>query len=200
MKSKIVRKQFLFIFSTLSIVFSFVFISLSIRLEKPVQAGSDTLSLEELSSEFPILLRIPILNISSEIVHVGLTKEGVVEAPRDPKGVAWFTGSAMPGQIGTSIIDGHSGYKGNIQAVFDTLYKLKKGDKIYVTNEKGLDVVFTVRELRTYSSDTSPAEVFISKDDRSHLNLITCTGEWDKNKKSHTLRLVVFTDKEIPSP
>ncbi|PIZ82226.1 MAG: class F sortase, partial [Parcubacteria group bacterium CG_4_10_14_0_2_um_filter_41_6] len=39
-------------------------------------------------------------------------------------------------------------------------------------------------------------EVFNSSDGKAHLNLITCTGVWNKEDNAFSERLVVFTDKE----
>ena len=103
----------------------------------------------------------------------------------------------IPGELGSSIIDGHSGWKNGIPAVFDNLYKLKKGDNIYVEDKNGKVSTFVVRETKMYDSKANPAEVFVSNDGKAHLNLITCAGVWDNTLKSHSSRLVVFTDKVI---
>ena len=74
--------------------------------------------------------------------------------------------------------------------------KLVKGDKIYVDNGKGSTTVFVVREFRVYKADEDASDVFVSKDGKSHLNLITCNGSWDSAKKNRPNRLVVFADME----
>ena len=55
---------------------------------------------------------------------------------------------------------------------------------------------FIVREIQTYSKDEDVPEVFNSSDGKAHLNLITCTGVWNKEDNAFSERLVVFTDKE----
>ncbi|MFZ3015913.1 MAG: class F sortase, partial [Minisyncoccia bacterium] len=114
-----------------------------------------------------------------------------------PTDAAWFNEWPRPGEIGNSIITGHSGWKNNIPAVFDNLYKLNKGDKLYITDDKGVVVSFVVREIKKYDPKVIAPEVFISDDDKAHLNLITCTGTWNVIEKSRSNRLVVFTDREI---
>jgi len=101
-----------------------------------------------------------------------------------------------PGELGSSVIDGHSGYKDNKPAVFDNLGQLQKGDKVYIEDEKGEINTFVVRELRNYDPNQNAEDVFSSDDGISHLNLITCGGAWDETDKTHSSRLVVFTDKE----
>lgn len=144
----------------------------------------------------PARLRIPAINVDAVTEYVGLTDGGDVDAPKGPVNAAWYGLGPLPGKKGTSVIVGHFGWKDGIRAVFDDLNKLKKGDKIYVEDEKGATVVFVVRELRVYGEGEESSGVFISNDDGSHLNLITCGGVWSKTDKSYSNRLVVFTDKE----
>ena len=144
----------------------------------------------------PVLLKIPSLNISAVIDSVGLTPDGAVDVPNRPNDTAWFNLGPRPGNEGSSVIDGHSGWKDGIPAVFDNLGKLKKGDKLSVEDNKGVIINFVVRSFQTYSPSENPSAVFNSNDGKAHLNLITCAGAWSEVDKSHSKRLVVFTDEE----
>lgn len=153
--------------------------------------------LKKANVPLPVRLKIPKININATIEYVGIMADGSVGVPKGPSSAAWFDLGPRPGEPGSSVIDGHSGWKNGIPAVFDNLYRLQKGDKIYVEDEKGVTATFIVRELRTYKPTENVPDVFYSSDDKAHLNLITCTGFWNKILKSHSDRLVVFTDKEI---
>lgn len=144
----------------------------------------------------PLRLKIPKIKTDAIIEHVGMAKDGSVGVPKGPKTAAWFNLSPSPGLNGSSVVSGHSGWKNGVPAIFDNLYKLKKGDKIYVENDKGETITFIVREIKKYNPNAYAPEVFISNDGKSHLNLITCTGVWNIINKSHSKRLVIFTDKE----
>jgi len=145
----------------------------------------------------PIKLKIPKINADASFEYVGLTDDGAMGVPKGPQGVAWFNLGPRPGDIGNAVISGHYGWKNNIPAVFDDLNKLKIGDKVYIETEKGETITFVVRELRSFGENDDASDVFISNDGKSHLNLITCEGVWNKSLKSYSKRLVVFTDKEI---
>ena len=151
---------------------------------------------EKLTSSLPARLRIPKINVNAKLEHVGLTPSGAMDSPLGPDNVAWFNLGPIPGNIGSSVIDGHSGWKDNLPAVFDNLNKLSKGDKIYVEDEKGITVTFVVREIKTYDKNANASDVFYSDDGRVHLNLITCSGAWDKIIGNSSTRLVVFSDIE----
>lgn len=143
----------------------------------------------------PVRLYIPSLNINTHLESVGLTSEGAVEVPKSYTNAAWYNLGPRPGEIGNSIIDGHSGWKNGIQSIFDDLYKIKKGDKIYIIDEKGIVVTFIVREFRSYGPNEDVSIVFNSDDSKAHLNLITCVTS-NMIQESPNDRFIVFSDKE----
>lgn len=145
----------------------------------------------------PVHLKIPNINVNAMVDSVGLTSDGSVDVPQGPNDVAWFNLGPRPGENGSSVIDGHSGWKDGIPAVFDNLGKLHIGDQLSIEDSKGNIIDFVVRELKTYGPYENVPTVFNSNDGKAHLNLITCTGVWDEAEKSHSERLVVFSDKEI---
>ena len=126
---------------------------------------------------------------------MGLTDDGAMAVPKSPDEAAWFNLGPRPGEAGSAVISGHYGWKNNIPAAFDNLYKLKKGDQVYVEDERGATTIFVVRESKVYGENQNASDVFGSSDGKSHLNLITCAGVWDKTQKSYSNRIVVFADK-----
>ncbi len=142
----------------------------------------------------PAQLVIPKLNINTKVIYVGVTKDGNMEAPKNVHDVGWYKYGAIPGNKGAAVIAGHlDGLKGE-PGVFSELEKLQKGDSFSVIDDKDRAMPFVVRELREYGQNEQPAEVF-SAAEGAHLNLITCTGAWDKDARRFTHRLVVFADR-----
>ena len=154
------------------------------------------ISEEKITSGVPVRFRIPNINIDASVESVGVTPQGVLDIPKDYSNVAWFNLGPRPGEIGSAVIDGHSGWKDGIPSVFDGLNKIKKGDKLYVEDEKGVIVTFIVQDFRTFGPNENTTDIFTSKDGKAHLNLITCIGAWYVNQKSPNDRFVVFADKE----
>jgi len=155
------------------------------------------ISLEQKKIGLPIRIEIPKININTTFEHVGLTTDGAMDIPKGPAEVGWYDLGPRPGEIGSAIVAGHFGWKNGIPAVFDHLDRLEKGDKLYVDDENGVRTTFVVRESRTYDQNADASNVFVAGDGNAHLNLITCQGVWNKNQKSYSKRLVVFTDKII---
>jgi len=144
----------------------------------------------------PVRLTIPKIKVDTMLKGVGITPLGAVGAPESPRDAAWFDLSPRPGEIGSSIIVGHYGWKNGIGSVFDDLYLLQKEDELTVLDEEGVLTTFVVREIRSFDEKSDVSTVFGSSDGKAHLNLITCEGKWDPVSKSYSKRLVVFTDKK----
>ena len=147
----------------------------------------------ETRSGLPLRLTIPKIKVDSKVESVGLTTEGAMDVPSGPIDVAWLNLGARPGDNGSAIISGHHGWKNGQSAVFDNLDKLRIGDKIYTQDSNGKTTTFVVVRSKIYSPEAFAPEVFQSANG-IHLNLVSCTGEWDKSTKSSNKRLVVFTD------
>lgn len=188
------------------LVLIFVLISRSKResfatIPVVVQATTLLLQEEEASSTpqfnygLPVRLTIPKINVATTIESVGLTKEGEMGVPKFIENVAWFELGSRPGEIGNAVIGGHYGWKNNKVSAFDELHTLQKGDMVLIEDDKGKTILFVVREVKKYEWKSDSDDVFISSDGKSHLNLITCEGTWNKVDKSYSNRLVVFTDK-----
>lgn len=202
MTSKISTQRLLIVLSIGAIAFSLVPISLPAFAQSEFikdtnsveQAG---LRVNQTGSGIPVRLKIPKIKIYALVDPVGVMANGGMEAPDGPLNVGWFRFGPRPGDSGSAVIAGHYGpWKKGGGSVFDYLNKLKKGDKLYVQDEKGRNVTFVVRKVLIYGRNDDASDVFGSGDGKAHLNLITCMGIWDKAKKTYSNRLVVFTDRE----
>ncbi len=140
------------------------------------------------------------IGVDAVVGHVGLTSDGAMDVPKVPADTVWYKLGPRPGENGSAVISGHYGWKNNTPAVFDNLHALKKGDKIYVEDEKGATITFVVRGSRRYDPKTDASDVFGSSDGKAHLNLVTCEGTWNKSSKTYSKRRVVFADKEVEQP
>lgn len=160
---------------------------------KPVENIHNIDSGQQANFGLPVRINIPTININAAIERVGVTAGGAMDVPKSQDDAAWLDLGPRPGENGSAVIAGH--YGGKI-SVFNNLYKLRKGDKIYVEDDKGAIISFVVRESRRYDPKADASSVFASNDGKPHLNLVTCEGVWDKVSKSYSKRLVVFADKE----
>lgn len=146
-----------------------------------------------ISPGLPVRLKIPSINVDAFVEYVGLTSKREMEVPKNAADVGWYKLGPRPGEKGSAVIDGHFNNENGGAGVFFNLYKVRKGDKIYVKDDKGVSITFIVLESRLYDPGLA-GEVFSLNDGIAHLNLVTCDGVWDGVKKSYSKRLVVFAD------
>lgn len=202
-KIKIVNKLsvlgWLFLFMSLStaalvllLYFSFHMKTRTISFAKSATAPTPAVGKTKPSPGIPVRLTISAIAIDAAIQPLGVTTMGDMDTPTDFTQVGWFNLGSRPGEKGSAVLDGHFDGPNGEPGIFANLEKLQTGDTITVTDEYGAVRSFTVRESRTYSPGY--AEEVFRTNDSSHLNLITCFGDWDANKNSFTKRLVVFAD------
>jgi LPXTG-site transpeptidase (sortase) family protein len=141
----------------------------------------------------PVRLVIPDIDVDAKVERVGLTASNAMASPSGPDPAGWYKYGPRPGERGSAVIDGHSGYADGQAAVFDDLPELDKGDEVYIEDARGRRLTFIVRRKKLYARDASAAEVFAETRSR-RLNLITCTGSFDEAAGTHTQRLVVFAE------
>ena len=140
----------------------------------------------------PVRLTIPKIHIDAAIEYVGLTTNEEMDVPKNTDNVGWFALGPRPGEKGSAVLAGHKNSANGKAGVFADLDKLKVGDKLYITDNKGGTTAFVVSASRTYHPGY--ADDVFNRDDAAHINLITCDGWWDGIKRSYSERLVVFAD------
>jgi len=148
----------------------------------------------KVSLGLPVRLIIPVINVNAQIQYLGVNSNGEMEIPSNTIDVGWFKLGPRPGERGSAVIAGHLDGENNKAGVFINLYKLKKGNKLYIKDTEGKTISFVVRESSIY--DPGYANDVFSGSGSAQLNLITCDGVWDGSKKSYSKRLVVFADIE----
>ena len=163
----------------------------------------------------PIQLSIPSINVTAQVLGVGVTAGDVMDAPEGPASdpvwqeAFWYRGSAIPGVTSTAVIAGHINGPRGIHAVFGEVGRLRKGDRIIVRDTRTrLDVRFAVTGSTSFTLDqTTQPDVLKqiygvgpvagttpqrSQDGLAHLTLITCAGTFNTGLGTHDHRLAVF--------
>jgi sortase (surface protein transpeptidase) len=128
----------------------------------------------------PVALNIPSIDVhSTNIVGLGLAKDGSLEVPADPSAPGWFTPGPSPGQFGPAVIAGHVDSDEG-PAVFYRLGELRRGDHVNVGRRDGSTAVFVIDRVHSYLKDQFPTRaVYGNSTNRAELRLITCSGDYD---------------------
>ncbi|WP_171051911.1 class F sortase [Alteribacter natronophilus] len=140
----------------------------------------------------PEAVEIPAIGVYADIESLGLTDTGAMDVPDDGDLVGWYNRGAKPGSTGNAVLAGHVDDREG-PAVFFDLKDLTEGDEITVHGEDG-PLVFTVTGMESYPYDDAPLQKIFGRSSDRNLNLITCTGEFDREQRTHRERLVVFTE------
>ncbi|WP_456276261.1 class F sortase [Bacillus sp. AK128] len=141
----------------------------------------------------PSSLSIPAIEVHAEIMNVGLLENGQMGVPSDYMEVGWFEPGTKPGDRGNAVLAGHVDSKTG-PAIFFNLEKLEIGDEVVVTGEKGETLTFIVRDKKVFPKENAPVSEIFGYTSRRMLNLITCTGTFDRKQGGHIDRLVIYTE------
>ncbi len=144
--------------------------------------------------DLPRYIKIPKLGVNARVLQAGVTSSGALDSPKNVYDAAWYTGSAKPGQVGATLIDGHvSSWK--TPGVFSGLKKLVAGDTIQIQRGDGQLLTYQVIKSQVYPEDSVDMRAAMTSVDANHpgLNLITCAGKVKPGTSEFNQRLVVFT-------
>jgi hypothetical protein len=142
----------------------------------------------------PVSIEIPAIGVHSVLLSLGVKHDGTMEVPplhRTPNAAGWYKYSVTPGQIGTSVIEGHVDSKQG-PAVFFRLGALRPGNLVNVRLADGVTGVFRVTGVRQYSKSKFPAKTLYRATRFAGLRLITCGGAFDYATSQYLSSIVVF--------
>lgn len=148
-----------------------------------------------LARSVPTALTIPAIGI--EDVHLaafGTDAQGAIAVPPALPGVppGWYTGSPTPGQLGPSIIVGHTDEKKDGRSVFFRLGELRPGDQVKVTRSDHTVATFRVDSLEEYPKASFPTIRVYGNINHAGLRLISCIGVFDRATGHYLDNIVVY--------
>jgi hypothetical protein len=156
----------------------------------------------------PASIRIPAIGVMSSLVPLGLTETGELAVPPvDRPGQAGYYAGAkldvdgdeiLPGVRGSAVIAAHvngevNGVRGQ-PGLFFRLHELVPGDEVQIERDDGVTLQFVVTEVRRYPKSALDHAAVYGRVDKPRLNLITCTGPFQRDVRSYRDNLVVFTE------
>lgn len=146
-----------------------------------------------MSAAAPVRLRIPAIDVDSELMDLGLQADGTLEVPPGGFPAGWYTGAPTPGELGPAIIAGHVDWDGR-PGVFFNLRDLSPGDEIVIARQDGTTARFRVTHVEQFDKDAFPTQAVYGDLDHAGLRLITCAGALDPSRRSYDDNLVVFAE------
>jgi len=148
-------------------------------------------TLNILSKQEPVEIKIPSANIQSTIERVGIDKNGKMQAPSTPKIVSWYQFGGLPGDNGNVVLSGHKDSTFG-PGVFYTLENIKPGNPITIRDAKKNTHTYYATQISVLDAAYLPIkEIFSDQKKEKNLYLITCAGRFDFFKKTYSERVLV---------
>jgi len=144
----------------------------------------------------PRVLTIEKLGVKARIMPLGVTASNKLKAPSNVYDVGWYNSSALPGQAGAMLLDGHVS-SWSTAGVFKNLHKLSAGDIISVERGDGQKLQYKVVKSETYEESQTDMQAALSPitPGKNGLNLITCHGDVRAGTSEFSERLIVFAEQ-----
>jgi LPXTG-site transpeptidase (sortase) family protein len=143
----------------------------------PTQTPGETSTSVEPAAGAPYALRIPRLGVKAPVVPIK-TENRVLDPPKDPDIVGWWSEGAAPGDdVGSAVVVGHTVSTGG--GVFDDVDKLDAGDVVEVDGRGGT-LKFRIDSVEVLDKDeiARQAETLFDQSVDGRLVLVTCE-DWD---------------------
>ncbi len=163
--------------------------------------GGPSSSLEAERLARPASIWINSISTGSDLIDLGLNRDGSLEVPVDFGVAGWWKGGPRPGDPGPAVITGHLDST-NGPGVFAKLGRVKPGDEVTVRRNDGRKLTFLVTRIDRYPKRAFPTRSVYSGTDASELRVITCGGTFDESVGSYKDNIVVFAkliDPTVPS-
>ncbi|QZY28322.1 class F sortase [Nocardioides coralli] len=138
----------------------------------------------------PRRVRVPSLDLDLAVRSVGVARGRQMELPRDPRVLGWYRYGPAPGQSGSAVLAGHVDSQRFGVGPLADLGAVRPGARIDVTLRSGRRMVYRVDSVERFDRQALPDEVF-SRDGRSRLRLVTCTGAFLPEAGGYQENLVV---------
>jgi LPXTG-site transpeptidase (sortase) family protein len=124
-------------------------------------------------------VRIPRIGVDAPVVAIQANENRVLDPPRDPSVVGWWSDGAAPGETrGSAVLVGHT-VRNKGGGVFDDMGDLSRGDSIEV-DKSDSTLSYRVKSINVLSKEevARNAEEIFAQTGPDRLVIITC-DDWD---------------------
>lgn len=174
----------------------------SVSVKKEVAASKDNEDSKEsvssvLMSGVPVKIKIADAGVDANVIEVGVTAEGAIDAPVDNNSVGWYNQSKKMTESGNIFLDGHYGTDSE-KGVFYNLKNLNNGAEITISDGKSQKSTYSVIDVETMDvKKVNMYEVLYPENQGENvLTLMTCAGNYNSDEDTYSERTVVVAVKK----
>ena len=142
----------------------------------------------------PTWIRLPSIGAEAPVVNVGLEDDRSMEIPDDVSTTGWYELGVAPGEAsGTAVISGHVDSREQGRGAFWDLRRMDVDDIVTVDHTDGSTSEWRVVARTSYPKDELPIADIFTRFGEPRLVLITCDGYFDRDARSYSDNVVVYT-------
>ncbi len=136
------------------------------------------------------------IGVDSLVQNVGVDQNQQIAVPNNIHIAGWFIDSVRPGESGLSIIDGHVNGVSSDEGVFKRLNELAEGDTVQIIMGDDSVVDFKVYSNQEIATADSASVLYSQVPEiENQLNLITCTGNFDRTVRQYDKRQITVLER-----
>ncbi len=145
----------------------------------------------------PVRLSVGAIGLESEVLPIGVDENRALAVPERADIVGWWSGGAVPGESGPTVLVGHYDSK-TAPGVFEDLRKLRSGARIVVEQSDGSVFLYDVALVEQLSKTEFPTDSVYGPTQTSTLRLVTCGGEFDNETHHYVDNTIVYANLVVP--
>lgn len=148
----------------------------------------------------PTRIYSPDVQLSAVLEEIGLEESGALGTPKNWQSAGWYTKSALPGEEGNIIVDGHYDTNTGAPAAFWELKNLELNDRVVLVDELGRNFTYKITNLVYVDVKDSNRLEILKESDGPTLTLVTCGGVWLAGEGTYNKRLILKAELISKTP
>ncbi|WP_454042313.1 class F sortase [Cellulosimicrobium sp. Marseille-Q8652] len=138
---------------------------------------------------------VPSIGLDMAVEPAGVDGEGQMALPDDARSAAWYRfgpGPASP--AGAVVVAAHVDDLAGA-GPFARLADVAAGTTVDVLDATGSTYTYTVTGVEDVAKADLPIDTVFDREGPPRLVLVTCGGEWDRERRSYTANVVVTAER-----
>lgn len=141
----------------------------------------------------PRAVRIASVDLEMPVVATGVTRDGQMALPQDPRRIGWYRFGALPGDArGSAVLGGHVDSSRFGVGPLARLASVRDGARISVTAADGDRLEYRVASVERITKAALPVDRIFDPEGPHRLVLVTCGGRFLRDAGGYEDNIVVI--------
>jgi hypothetical protein len=132
----------------------------------------------------PTRVSVPSIDAELSVVPTGVTADGAMEIPDDPRVAGWYRyGPGPTTDSGATVLSAHIDSRERVGPLA-RLSQVEPGDEVIVATADE-EVRYVIERVDSYPKTVIDLDAVFDRGGSARLHLVTCGGEWDPDTGSY---------------